>query len=126
MKNMRAVLIIAAILFGGFIGWYFFMDTLTLSQITGKSDNPLASVFVDMIDFDTGLTRYDLYNLSRKNDYWQRRMGEVAAIQDPENRNTENEKLFAEIMEDPSIKKIIQKIGGFGTDAILSILENMK
>jgi hypothetical protein len=126
MKNIRSILIVFAILLGGFIYWYFFIDTLKLTQITGKSDNPLASIFINIIDFDTGLTRYDIHNLSRRHDYWQRRIGEVAAIQDLEKRNTENTKLLAEMMEDQSIKKIMNKMVGFGTDAILSILQAIK
>jgi hypothetical protein len=125
MRNKR-ILFIGVSLLTAFLYWYFFVDTLRLTQIAGKPENPYASIFVNIIDFNTGLTRYDIYNLSRKNDYWQRRVREVTAIQDPDKRNLENAKLLAEMMEDPSIKKIAGKLFGFGADTALSILQAIK
>lgn len=124
MKSVR-VLFICGSLLAVFSYWYFFIDTLKLTQITGKPDNPYASIFVNIIDFDTGLTRYDVYNLSRKSNYWQSRIRDVSAIQDPQKREFENTKLLAEMMEDPSIKKIMKKFIGFGADAALSILKTI-
>jgi len=109
-----------------FFCWFYFVKTLSLTDITGMPSNPVAGLFASFVDFDTGLTRYDIHNLSNKNDYWQRRIREVMAIQNPQQRNIENEKLLAEMLEDPSIKKIAKKIMGFGTDAILSILQATK
>ncbi|MBS3919497.1 MAG: hypothetical protein KG012_11485 [Deltaproteobacteria bacterium] len=124
--NTRIFALVAAGLLVVFFYWYFFVDTLKLTQITGKPENAYASIFVNIIDFDTGLSRYDIYNLSRRSDYWQRRIREVESIQDPERRNMENAKLLAEMMEDPSIKKIAKKLIGFGTDAVLSIMRAIK
>jgi len=125
LKNGRIV-VIGASLLTAFLYWYFFVGTLKLTQITGKPENLYASIFVNIVDFDTGLTRYDIYNLSRKNDYWQGRIREVSAIQDPDKRNLESAKLLAEMMEDPSMKKISKKIIGFGAAAALSILQAIK
>ncbi len=124
-KNRTIIFIIAAVLIA-FLYWYFFVDTLKLSQITGKPSNPYASIFVNIIDIDTGLTRYDIYNLSNKSAYWQRRINEVTAIQDPQRKDFGNAKLLAEMMEDPSIKKIMNKITGIGSDAVFSILQAIK
>jgi len=123
MTNKKVMIAMASILILGFFYWFYFVDTLKLSEITGRPNNPVSSFFVNLIDFNTGLTRYDVYNLSRKHDYWQRRIQEVMSIQNPEMRKIENEKLLAEMMEDPSIKKIANRLMGFGTEVALSILQ---
>jgi len=125
-KNKKIIISIVLALSLIFSYWYYFVDTLKLTQITGKPQNALASIFVNFIDFDTGLTRYDIHNLSRKNEYWQKRIREVMAIQNPQQRNIENEKLLAEMMDDPSIKKIAKKLMGFSIDAVLAILQATK
>jgi hypothetical protein len=125
-RGITTLTVIILVCLTAFGYYYFFVDTLKLSQIAGKPNSPLASIFVNLIDFDTGLTRYDIYNLSRKRDYWQRRIQDVMAIQNYEQRNIENEKLLAEMMEDPSIKKIAKKLIGFGGDVALSILGAIK
>ncbi len=107
----------------GFSYYYFFVDTLTLSEITGKTDVPVADIFINLFDFDTGLTRYDIYNLKRKSDYWNTRIRQVESIQDPQHRKAEEEKLLAEMMQDPSIKKIVRKVFGFGAKTSLEILK---
>ncbi|MBI5183254.1 MAG: hypothetical protein HY999_02695 [Nitrospinae bacterium] len=105
-----------------FLLWYFFIDTLTLSELIGKNVNPKASIFINLFDFDTGLTRYDIYNLKSKSVYWEKRMQEVASITNPKRREIGHEKLMAEMMEDPSMKKIVKKVFGFGTDSVLTVL----
>jgi hypothetical protein len=126
MKNTRILVAVSAVLLGSIFYWFYFIDTLKLSQITGKPANPIASIFINVIDFDTGLTRYDIANLSGKSEYWKRRIQEVNAIQDPERKNIANTKLLAEMMDDPSMKKIMKKLAGFGMDAVSSILQAVK
>lgn len=123
-KN-NTLILTGAIVLSMFLCWYFFVDTLKLSQITGRPNDPMASIFVNLIDFDTGLTRYDVYNLTSKSDYWQRRINEVNSIQDLGRRNTENEKLMAEMMEDPTMKKIVKKVFGFGVESVLAVLKGI-
>lgn len=125
MKSSRIILIGVCFIVA-FFYWYFFIDTLRFSQIAGNTKNPYASIFINIIDFNTGLTRYDIYNLSRKNEYWQRRISEINEIHDIEKRNLENAKLLAEMMNDPSINKIVKKFTGFGTEATFSILQAIK
>lgn len=62
--NTKIYALVAAALVVVFFYWYFFVDTLKLIQITGKPENAYARVFVNIIDFDTGLSRYDIYSLS--------------------------------------------------------------
>ncbi|MBU1152563.1 hypothetical protein KKB84_01105 [bacterium] len=123
MAGKKGIVVIASVLILCFFYWYYFIDTLKLTEITGTPDNAVAGFFVNLINFDTGLTRYDIHNLSRKSEYWQKRINDVMSIQSPEKRNIENQKLLAEMMEDPSIKKIAKKFMSFGTEAVLSILQ---
>jgi hypothetical protein len=44
----------------GILYWFFFVDTLFLTEVTGHSKNPFATIFLNLIDFDTGITRYDI------------------------------------------------------------------
>lgn len=123
MARNKGIIAIISVLIVGFFYWYYFIHTLRLTEITGKPNNAVAGFFVNLIDFDTGLTRYDIHNLSSKSEYWQRRIREVMTIQNPEIRNIENQKLLVEMMEDPSVKKIAQKFMILGTDVVLSILQ---
>ena len=63
--------------------------------------------------------------ISQKSDYWNSRMRQVSSIQDPNRRNIENEKLLAEMMEDPVLKKIARKVFGFGGKVSFSILQTI-
>ena len=103
--------------------YYFFIDTLTISEIAGKQKNAKATIFLNLFDFDTGLTRYDVYRLAQKSEYWDARMKQVYSIQDPNRRNIEHEKLLAEMMEDPAFKKIARKLFGLGGKASLTIMQ---
>lgn len=106
--------------------YHFFVDTLTISEIVGSTNNPTTDVLINLFDFDTGLTRYDIYHLKSKSDYWNMRMREVSSIQDPRARAIENEKLMAEMMRDTSMKKIVRKIFAFGGKSVMAILEAIK
>lgn len=119
-----ATLLIMATL-SGFACYYFFVDTLMLSEITGKTNVPVADIFINLLDFDTGLTRYDIHNLAKKSGYWNMRIRQVESIQNPDKRKSEEEKLTAEMMQDPSIKKIVRKLFGFGSKAALGILKTI-
>ena len=122
-NNGRKITIIIVVVLLLFFVWYFFIDTLTLSEIIGKDVSPKASIFINLFDFDTGLTRYDIYNLKSKSQYWERRMQEVASIQDPKMREIEHERLVAEMMQDSTMKKIAKKVFGFGTDFTSTLLK---
>jgi hypothetical protein len=97
-----------------------------ISDLIGNTNNPVSNILINLFDFDTGLTRYDIHHLSQKSEYWEKRMKEVLAIQDPQQREVENQKLVAEMMQDPAMKKIVKKLFAFGTKSALSILEAIK
>lgn len=103
--------------------WYFFIDTLTISELSGKNVSPRASIFINLFDFDTGLSRYDIYNLKTKSVYWEKRIQEVTSIKNPKRREVEHEKLMAEMLQDPSMKKIVKKLFGLGTNTALTVLK---
>lgn len=107
----------------GLGGWYYGADTLMFSEIVGDSLGPRGTVLVNLFDFDTGLTRYDLYNLKNKTAYWDKRMQEVSSIRNPVLRQEEYDRLVAEMMQDPSMKKVMQKVVGFGSQATLTLVK---
>lgn len=119
---MKLKLIIIILLAGGLsVGGYFYyqynyVKTLMLSEIVGQTDNDIVNILVNLGDFDTGLTRHDLNKLKSQKDYWINRMNEVNAISDPELQEQANLKLIADMMEDPTMKKVckIITVKGFG------------
>jgi len=121
--NNKTIIFICIILALGIGYYYFFIDTLRISEIIGKTRDPKTTIFVNLFDFNTGLTRYDIYSIVQKSDYWNDRIDKVLSIQDPILRNIEEEKLLAEMMQDPSLKKITRKVFGFGGKASLVIMQ---
>lgn len=105
--------------------WYVFTDTLSFSQLVGKTNSPTATIFINLFDFDTGLTRYDVYNLKSRAPYWEKRMQQVASINDPTQRQIENEKLLAEMMQDPPFKKIARNFFGLSGKSALAVLKGI-
>jgi hypothetical protein len=116
-------LVIAVGVPSGSLYWYYFEDTLMLTEIIKEPENPRATIFLNLMDFDTGLTRYDIRNLASKSRHWEARIKEVEAIRDPQRRAFEQEKLMAEMMQDPSFKKIAKKVFAFGLDSALVIVQ---
>lgn len=110
-----SVIIVCAAAYGYY---YYFVQTLMLSQIIDNSSDPLSTIVIGIIDFDTDLTRYDVHRLSEKAEYWNSRIQQVNSIQNYQLRNQANEKLLAEMMEDPSMSKVVKKLLGFGMDAV--------
>lgn len=121
-KKVVVGFIVVAIAFSS---WYFFIDTLTLSEVIGKDVDSKAGIFINLFDFDTDLTRYDVHNLKSKAPYWEKRFREIDSLSDYTRRERERDKLMAEIMKDSAMKKIINKTSGFGVDAVLAILNGM-
>ena len=114
MKTFRLLIFLILVCLIGFFIYYFFIDTLNFVQLSGKSKNPAATILMNLLDFDTGLTRYDVYCLQKKTKVWEQRKKYIYSIQDPNLQKRENDKLLAEMMQDPGFKKIAQKVFGFG------------
>jgi hypothetical protein len=94
-----------------------------LSEIVGKTDNPLINIAIKLGDFDTGLTRHDIKQLIENKDYWLRRIKEVEAISDPTTKEHASYMLLDEMMEDPVLKKICSGILNLGSDVSLGLIE---
>lgn len=103
--------------------WYYCMDTLMFSEVTGNGTGSQMGIFINLIDFDTQLSRYDVHNLKSKVRKWEKRLQAIKSISDPATRQREYEKVVREITADPSMKKIMKKVSIFGMDSVLSILE---
>ncbi len=117
------VLVVCLIVASGGTGYYYgFERTLMLSEIVGSSDDPTVELAVTLFDFDTGLTRYDLYHLSRRAPEWSSRMEEIDAMEDWEERQRQQHLLTAEMMRDPSMKKVMKKLFGISTSAAKAVL----
>jgi len=123
MRQGKLIIILSAIFLIGFATYYFFIDTLSISQLTGNTGSARANIFINLFDFDTGLTRYDIYHINIKSEYWKSRIKEVQSISDINTREKANEELVAEMMQDPSLKKIARKFLGFGAKSASSILQ---
>jgi hypothetical protein len=108
-------LVIVVITGGGLVLYnYYFVRTLMLSEVIGKTDNPQIEILVNLFDFNTGLTRYDVNRIEGRSFYWEKQIKRINAIQDPKKRELESQKLVAEMMKDPVIKKIVQRVFGLG------------
>jgi len=122
MKKTNLYIIISIVI--AIFGYYFyFIDTLTLSEVTGRSSNPIDNIVINLVDFDTGLTRYDIHNLTKKAPYWDSRIQHVNSIKDPKKQQEEFIILMDEMLKDASMKKIIKKVAGFGSKTTLTILK---
>lgn len=122
-KILVGLIILAAL--AGYGYYYYFVQSLSLSDIMGKSNVLSIDIVVNLLDFDTGLTRFDMYSLSQNSDYWDRRIQEVDAMTLPSSRRAEQDKLMAEMLQDPTLKKIITKTLVLGTSSALKIIQTI-
>lgn len=122
MKTKIFILVI--LLSGGSLTYYhYFHKTLMFSEIVEQSANPTTNLLVGIFDFDTGLTRYDVYHLSGKSKEWLARMESINRISDPRERERETEILYAEMLQDRSFKKVAKKIFGLGLNTVKLFLK---
>jgi len=115
----------SAITGGGYYYHHNYVETLMLSEIVGHTDNNIVNILVNLGDFDTGLTRHDISNLKTNGNYWINRMNEVNAIADPALQEQANIKLMADMMEDPTLKKVCKIITVKGFRFALNVLETL-
>ncbi len=120
MRVLFLALVAATLVFGYY---YFFVDTLTLTEIAESSENQTAAFFAPLMDFDTGLTRWDIHRLSGKADTWSARWDETRSIPGLSERTAEQKKILSEMMSDPSVRKISDRMAGFGESSARALLE---
>jgi len=125
-KLIILVFVSVSIITGGYFFYtHNYVETIMLSEIVGHSENDVVNIFVNLGDFDTGLTRHDLSRLKSNKDYWIDRIKEVETTSDPQLREDANIKLLADMMDDPTMKKVCQIISVKGLGFLANILETM-
>ncbi len=122
-KKSKKILIGIVIILIAFGIWYYFIDTLTMSQIVGDDVSQNINMLVNAFDFDTEISRYNFNKLKLKVGKWDKRLQKIDRINDPVSRDTEREKVIGEIVSDPTVKKLMKHIPGFGKDAVMTIFD---
>jgi hypothetical protein len=117
---IAAFLTVASLAYGYY---HYFIDTLTFAEIVGSSGNPTADIVINLFDFDTGLTRFDVHHLSEKAKIWNESWKQTETIANPAQRQAEQQILMAEMMRDPSFKKVAQRMLGMGARSTKSLLD---
>lgn len=107
----------------GFAIWYFLIDTLSFSELAASDESPGATIMFNLLDFDTDLTRTDVFRLKSKYRTWERRIRDIEEIREPALRSRREKELLAEITSDPSIKKILHKVRGFYGNSALFLVK---
>lgn len=103
--------------------YYVFVDTLSLTEIMPPQSSFSGTMLLGLLDFDTGLTRYDCFRIHGKMGYWKKRINEVSAIPEFERQRIEQERLLAEMMQDPALRKFAQKTYKMGAKRTFEILQ---
>jgi hypothetical protein len=107
----RRGLILAVVLaMAAYGGWHYFVQTLSLSQVVGGSSSVQTRLIAHFLDFDTGLTRYDMAHLRRKSVEWEVRRTEISIMTDSAVRQGAEQEFALEILSDPSVKKINRRL----------------
>jgi hypothetical protein len=103
--------------------YYFRLDTLTLSEVLEKSENPYESFLRSDLDFDTGLTRYDIRILKTKREHWSVRFENLGDIVNYDEYNRELSIMIDEMKKDPQMKKVANLINQRGMLLVYTVLE---
>lgn len=127
-KKSKKILIGIVIILIAFGIWYYFIDTLTISQIIGDDINQIISMLENLDDSDTmfadtEISRYNFNKLKFKVAKWNKGLQEIDRINDPTSRDTEREKVIEEIVSDPTVKKLMKHIPSFGKDAVMTLFD---
>ena len=114
MKPIRLILSLVAALLLAVGGYYYYhyqyVETLRLSEIVGKTENPLENMLTNMFDFDTGLTRHDLMQIEKRKDYWLQRVNDLERISNSDQQAEEMVRLYNDMSEDESMAKLRDKV----------------
>ncbi|HOE28042.1 MAG TPA: hypothetical protein PLR32_01520 [candidate division Zixibacteria bacterium] len=120
MKLLFVALVVATLLAAFY---YFFVDTLTLTEIASSSGNRTAAAAAALVNFDTGLTRWDIRRLSDRASAWEERWRALDSLSDRSARRAGRDSLVSEMMADPAFKKLSDRLGTLGERSAESILE---
>lgn len=126
MHTKRLILGVALgvfLLIAGWGCWFLFGQTLRLTQVIGKQSDPYMVIAANLFDFDTGLTRYDLYVLQGKARRWNVLIRQIEQLPSAQQREYASAQLFAEIVSDPTARTALQKVAPFGNVAVVTFLK---
>ena len=118
MLGFRGVISMLLLVVTAIAIWYVFLDTLMVSEIVGRDTDTLETILITIFDFDTGLSRYDVYRLKSKETYWLELMSELSMTDDSRAKRM----IIAEMMQDPSMRKVIKKLLDLGAAAALTVM----
>jgi hypothetical protein len=104
---------------------YYFVNTLMLSQVLGKTDNALANLAINAFDFDTGLTRHDIKQLNDKKDYWITRINKLDEIQDADQKQQATIQLLSDFLDEPVVKKLKSKLIALSPESSLDLIKTI-
>ena len=69
IKLLFIIFLSGILAIGGFYYYHHnYVDTLMLSEIVGRTDSPTVNIVIELADFNTGLTRHDIYQLKKNNN----------------------------------------------------------
>lgn len=125
-KAIIATTFVVFVVSSGLFYWYFFGKTLRLTEIIEPQQNAYSEIALKLFDFDTGLTRYDIYTIERKVKPWQRRYQWINSLQDPKQRDLELNKLLLEISQDPVAAKFMARLSPLGPNGAFEALKGLR
>ena len=121
--KIKILLIVIVLSGGGYSYNHYFRETQMFSKIVGNNTNPATNLLIGLFDFDTGLTRYDVYHLAKKSKGWLDRFEQIKHISNSRQQQKEMAKLMSEMLRDSSFKKIAQKLLSIGEDTVWFFLK---
>ena len=102
---------------------YVFIDTLLLSEVLPpEQGRKLFGFILSVSNPDTGLTRWDTLSLRRQARSWEARAAEIEALPDASARQAEYQRLTADILQDPTVRKAVEKVMSEGRGNVLDLL----
>jgi hypothetical protein len=126
MKKFFFILLLSATIAGSYYYYHYeYVETLRLSEIIDKTDNPMVNLAVNILDFDTGLTRHDIKHLKNNKEYWIGRINQLDAIQGDNQKQEAVIQLLADFFDDPVVKKLKPNLTAFGANSSLEIIKTI-
>lgn len=115
MKKRVVLILILGVLAAAI--YYFFVDTVTLSEVVGDTQVPALKAAIALVDRDTGLTRYQVWNFQRKMNAFKEEARQIGEGDDPDKaqRRLELAKRMVGVMqEDPVVSKMVEQFKALG------------
>ncbi len=125
MRVLTILAILLLLVLAGFAYYHYCIDTLALSELVNKPTHPAAALMVTLLDFDTGITRWEVIRLKSKIKRWQQEEARISLIHDQERRTAELERLTADMLRDSTVNKIVKKVLGERRKGLQGLLREL-